>query len=154
MEINLSNTETLMQWVILPAIVCVVLWIARQLWAIVKARLELTNTVMFQDISDAFHSKLLLQIADMVATHALNLDLNDPQQIKDNLAQLRQRVLFGLRKYLENSKWGAMGKYASSYIDDDDDYLVQLIDRAIVQYVDGLIKRAIVDGLIKRKGDE
>ena len=72
----------------------------------------------------------------MIQAELLNLGLDDtPEQIIESQQRIAGGVVVSLRKWLGGGRWGLMQRYAYSYIDSDNDYLVGLVNDTIYGYI-------------------
>ena len=134
------NVEQLIQYLVVPAVLFVFGWIWRTagvgLVGVLKERIALQNAERFKALSDGFHAMLESRLIDMIQAELLTLDIEDtPEQIREKKQEIAGGVIIKLRSWLGGSKWGLMQQFAYSYIDEDNDYLVTIINTMIHNYI-------------------
>ena len=137
------TTEQTVQYLVISAVMLVLGWLWRsvghRLVSALAERLEQGNEKTFQDISNLFHRTVESRIITMIQAELLNLGLDDtPEQIIESQQRIAGGVVVSLRKWLGGGQWGLMQRYAYSYIDNDNDYLVGLVNDVIFGYIAGL----------------
>ena len=134
------NVEQLIQYLVVSAVLFVFGWVWRTagmgLVGVLKERIALQNAERFKALADAFHEMLESRLIDMIQAELLDLAIDDsPEEIIENQQRIAGGVMVKLRKWLQGSKWGLMQQFAYSYIDEDNDYLVTLINTMIYNYI-------------------
>ena len=128
------------QYGIISFVAVVIGWawrsVGHRLLIALAERLEQGNEKTFQDISNLFHRTVESRIITMIQAELLNLGLDDtPEQIIESQQRIAGGVVVSLRKWLGGGQWGLMQRYAYSYIDNDNDYLVGLVNDMIYGYI-------------------
>ena len=128
------------QYGIISFVAVVIGWawrsVGHRLLIALAERLEQGNEKTFQDISNLFHRTVESRIITMIQAELLNLGLDDtPEQIIESQQRIAGGVVVSLRKWLSSGQWGLMQRYAYSYIDSDNDYLVGLVNDTIYGYI-------------------
>ena len=128
------------QYGIISFVAVVIGWawrsVGHRLLIALAERLEQGNEKTFQDISNLFHRTVESRIITMIQAELLNLGLDDtPEQIIESQQRIAGGVVVSLRKWLGGGQWGLMQRYAYSYIDNDNDYLVGLVNDTIYGYI-------------------
>ena len=128
------------QYGIISFVAVVIGWawrsVGHRLLIALAERLEQGNEKTFQHISNLFHRTVESRIITMIQAEILNLGLDDtPEQIIESQQRIAGGVVVSLRKWLGGGQWGLMQRYAYSYIDNDNDYLVGLVNDMIFGYI-------------------
>ena len=134
------NVEQTIEYGIISFVAVVIGWawrsVGHRLLIAFAERLEQGNEKTFQDISNLFHRTVESRIITMIQAELLNLGLDDtPEQIIESQQRIAGGVVVSLRKWLGGGQWGLMQRYAYSYIDSDNDYLVGLVNDTIYGYI-------------------
>lgn len=137
------SVEQTGQYLVISAVMLILGWLWRSVGhSLVSALVEqitLGNAERFKALADAFHEMLESRLIDMIQAELLDLAIDDsPEEIIENQQRIAGAVIVRLRKWLQGNKWGLMQQFAYSYIDDDNDYLVTLINTMIYNYVTDL----------------
>ena len=134
------NVEQTIEYGIISFVAVVIGWawrsVGHRLLIALAERLEQGNEKTFQHISNLFHRTVESRIITMIQAELLNLGLDDtPEQIIESQQRIAGGVIVSLRKWLGGGQWGLMQRYAYSYIDNDNDYLVGLVNDMIFGYI-------------------
>lgn len=134
------SVEQTVQYLVISAVMLVLGWawrsVGHRLVSALVEQISLGNTERFKALADAFHQMLESRLIDMIQAELLDLAIDDsPEEIIENQQRIAGGVMVKLRKWLQGSKWGLMQQFAYSYIDEDNDYLVTLINTMIYNYI-------------------
>jgi len=133
-------TEQTVQYLVISAVMLLLGWLWRsvghRLVSALAEQITLGNAERFKALADSFHDMLESRLIDMIQAELLNLDIDDsPEEIAENQQRIAGGVMVRLRSWLGGGNWGLMQQFAYSYIDEDNDYLVTLINTMIYNYI-------------------